>query len=837
MSSRYPILDNRPIHQWKVTELKEELKRRKLTTKGLKDDLVKRLDEALRVEREAAEASQKDEANGFDGHVAEVKDSQEVAVDAEEVNIIESESVKTIETAEKGNSDVVEPIETENTEKIPEVVDNDSNKNDKQDDATKTFETAEKGNSDVVEPIEMENTEKIPEVVDNDSNKNDKQDDATKTFETAEKGNSDVVQPIETESSEKILEVVDNDSNKNDKQDDATKTFETAEKGNRDVVEPTEMENPEKIPEVVDSDSNKNDKQDDVTIPVDINNSVSAMDEEFEHTGLPAGVDSSNVGEELTTHASAVETTITVTESVLTEAVDSGQYSYSAEKNNDDSTTKLENEELKVQLDNEDSKPQMECDTKPLSEDLVPNSSVPENQVSEVNPSLGSQVKSDSISTDSVSINQKNELKDTIITDNVKLEQDIVRPEMVEEPSSRNDVPVYDESHSMDGGGLHEKKASVEENNNNITSPDLNKTNSSDDVGYPEKLNLDRSSGDDSMEEDLPETKQFDSKFNVDELRDKVESIEVPIVKEENITIVVGDGLSAGKGDTHQDIDISPVALAEKRKFHEQASVGNSEPTKRQRRWNTETVKGPDPQSTTPRPATTPKDEPVALKRNFARSDSSATDDAPKERSVPPSQRSPTNSLRIDRFLRPFTLKAVQELLGKNGNVSSFWMDQIKTHCYVTYSSIEEAIETRNAVYNLQWPPNGGRLLVAEYVDPEEVKMKLEAPPTQVASVNIVPTVPPAPPSSKPEPSPRQHREQHTVPVTLPPPPPLSKPPPVARERLPSPPPLPEKVDPPIVTLDDLFRKTTATPRIYYLPLSEEQVAAKLAAQGKSTRQ
>lgn len=150
---------------------------------------------------------------------------------------------------------------------------------------------------------------------------------------------------------------------------------------------------------------------------------------------------------------------------------------------------------------------------------------------------------------------------------------------------------------------------------------------------------------------------------------------------------------------------------------------------------------------------------------------------------------------------------------------------------------MEEAIETRNAVYNLQWPPNGGRLLVAEYVDPEEVKMKLEPPPTQAASDSTDRAVPPAPPFSQPEPSPHLHREQHPVPVILPPPPPLSKPPPVARERLPSPPPLPEKVDPPIVTLDDLFRKTTATPRIYYLPLSEEQVAAKLSTQGKSGRQ
>ncbi|XP_019417400.1 PREDICTED: apoptotic chromatin condensation inducer in the nucleus-like [Lupinus angustifolius] len=692
-------MSSKPIHQWKVTELKEELKRRRLTTTGLKNDLVRRLDDALRAERDAVEASEKEEeVNGFEGKEIE---AETVAVDDVAVDKVENEG---------------------------------------------KFEAAEKENVGVVELIEMDKAEKVMEGL------------------------------------------VD-------------------------------------------------DKQDDVTIPVD--NSASAIDQDVEPTGLPAVVDSENAGEELVTHASVVETTTTtiVTENVLMEVVVGGEDSHSTEKNIDDSGTKVENEELEVrhtdknnegagtelenevsnaQLENEDSKPQLESDAKPLHEDLVPNISAPENQVSEVNPSLvGSQVKSDSISSDSVSINEKNELKDTIITDNVKLEQDIVRTEMVEEPSSRNEP--------------------VEENNNTVISPDLNKSNSSDDVGYPEKLNLDRSSGDDSMEEDLPESKQFDSKFNVDELRDKVESTEVPTVKEENSTVVVGDGQSGGKSYSHQDIDMSPVDLVEKRKFNEQASVGNNEPAKRQRRWNNETVKGPDPQSTTPKSATTPKDGPVSLKRNFSRSDSFATDDAPKERIVPPSQKPPTDSLRIDRFLRPFTLKAVQELLGKTGKVNSFWMDQIKTHCYVTYSSIEEAIETRNAVYNLQWPPNGGRLLVAEYVEPEEVKMKLEPPTSQAPSLSSGPAVPLAPPSSQPEPPPRLHRDLPPPPATLPPPPPLF--PPVARERLPSPPPFLEKADPPIVTLDDLFRKTTATPRIYYLPLSEEQVAAKLAAQGKSSRQ
>jgi apoptotic chromatin condensation inducer in the nucleus len=77
-----------------------------------------------------------------------------------------------------------------------------------------------------------------------------------------------------------------------------------------------------------------------------------------------------------------------------------------------------------------------------------------------------------------------------------------------------------------------------------------------------------------------------------------------------------------------------------------------------------------------------------ALKRSFGRSDSTANGDSPKELIVPPSQKPATTSLRIDRFVRPFTLKAVQELLGKTGSVQSFWMDHIKTHCYVTVCSV-----------------------------------------------------------------------------------------------------------------------------------------------------
>jgi len=206
---------------------------------------------------------------------------------------------------------------------------------------------------------------------------------------------------------------------------------------------------------------------------------------------------------------------------------------------------------------------------------------------------------------------------------------------------------------------------------------------------------------------------------------------------------------------------------------------------------------------------------------------------------VPPSQKPATTSLRIDRFVRPFTLKAVQELLGKTGSVQNFWMDHIKTHCYVTFSSVDEAVATRDAVYNLQWPPNNGNKLVAEFVDPQEVKLKVEPPPPPAAPVSPA-AVARAPPVQQAQVNQNVSRQAATPKEQLPPPPPLAKPPMAAdpaasaRERLP---PTPKKPEPPVVTLDDLFRKTQSSPRIYYLPLSEEEVAAKLAAQGKGKKE
>ncbi|KAL3524749.1 hypothetical protein ACH5RR_013121 [Cinchona calisaya] len=494
-----------------------------------------------------------------------------------------------------------------------------------------------------------------------------------------------------------------------------------------------------------------------------------------------------------------------------------------------------------------DSKAQLENDDlKTLHVDAKDNMSDTNNQVSEVNPVLGFQVKSDSISTESVTIIEKNELKDNEIADDVKLELD-VKPEMVQ-PSSNNVVPECGKSHPMDVEEPHANKVSVEDTcGSNAENLDIVPKSDNEDLGCSEKSNLDRNSGDDFIEEDVMQIKHTDSKTDSDEMRTKAGKVEEPTSKDEGLVDIVGDGMPAEEKVAIVVNKNGPATQSAKRKLNDQQTVGNNDIAKRQRRWNSECLKVPESQSgdvvsTTPKDVLRP-----ALKRNFSRSDSTVGEEVPKERVVPLSPKPPTNSLRIDHFLRPFTLKAVQELLGKTGTITNFWMDQIKTHCYVSYSSIKEAVETLHAVYNLQWPTNGGRLLVAEFVDPLEVKVRVEAPPQSPATpVSLGAGIPPVCQNVQPKPSPRPQLQKQQLPQpAIPPPLPLLNPPPArehpasVKERLtlPPPPTRPEKTDPPIVTLDDLFRKTKAAPRIYYLPLSDEQVAAKLRARAMNGKQ
>ncbi|KAI3669356.1 hypothetical protein L6452_40589 [Arctium lappa] len=638
-------------------------------------------------------------------------------------------------------------------------------------------------------------------------------------------GENDIIQPEEVPSddvtveplvAEKTTSIMDA-NNESLEEDKITEKFDKNENLEEDIlaekVDSGESLEKDSLAEKLDN--NESSKKHNMTENLD--------DENKDNMGLPVEMVDDGLqpsAEKLVTEGEhgiqvleevSVETCVLVSEGMVSEEQDLQK----VEINN-------EGEVSNLQPEDRESKPESQSP----KEEVKPNLSHIGGQVVEV-----SQVKSDSISIDTMSITEKNELKDNLIADDVKLELD-VKPEMVQ-PSFSKVVLDGAKTESVVVDEPHEDKFTTEEKDvNNAESINICKKNDNEDVGSPEKLNLDRSSGDDSMEEDALESKQIDSKFNSQDLGDISKKTELSLIKEDEPVDVMVEDTPAVKNTESTKDNSDPSVAPTKRKLHDQEAVTNSEVVKRQRRWNSEGLKVPEQHNTNPSLSTTPKDAfQASMKHSFSRSDSSVSHEEPKERVVPSSLKPPTTSLRIDRFLRPFTLKAVQELLGKTGTVVSFWMDHIKTHCYVTYSSVEEAVETRNAVYNLQWPANGGRLLIAEFVDPSEVKSRTEAPlpsPLTPASATT-PQPPPAisqPPQQLPPPPP-----------LLPPPPPLSLPPQSREPALPPPPPLHEKTEPPIVTLDDLFRKTRATPRIYYLPLSDEQVAAKVKGQGKTAKQ
>eukprot|EP00644_Phytophthora_capsici_P010701 jgi/Phyca11/542309/estExt2_Genewise1Plus.C_PHYCAscaffold_90116 len=121
--------------------------------------------------------------------------------------------------------------------------------------------------------------------------------------------------------------------------------------------------------------------------------------------------------------------------------------------------------------------------------------------------------------------------------------------------------------------------------------------------------------------------------------------------------------------------------------------------TKKQKTEET-TVSKPEPEDEDGKPMTT----------DSGKVDEDSTEAGKKEERT---------TLRIDNFVRPFTLNAVKALVQEFGNYveGGFWMDAIKTHCFVTYMNPEITQKTRAALDGKAWPPENGRSLSAKLVD------------------------------------------------------------------------------------------------------------------------
>ncbi|EFN59666.1 hypothetical protein CHLNCDRAFT_56500 [Chlorella variabilis] len=262
---------------------------------------------------------------------------------------------------------------------------------------------------------------------------------------------------------------------------------------------------------------------------------------------------------------------------------------------------------------------------------------------------------------------------------------------------------------------------------------------------------------------------------------------------------------------------------------------------------------------------------------------------APEE--VPVAGEPATRALRIDGFVRPFTERQVRELLSETGQVLALWMPSIKTHCYAVFESKAQAEETRKATYHLQWPATNPKRLAPRFVPLTEAETAIgtgagnpdfrlkrteeDGEEEQAAVQEAVPAVAadPKPEQAAVDKSQREWNRNRRSPS-----PPLEGvrdlremlsrrisgrssdaaagaaaagapapagaprtdqdlPPGIGRpgerrgsrdlERRLSGRGAPPRQEDRVLTLDELFKKTTSKPCIYWLPLTDEQVAEK----------
>ncbi|RVE60417.1 hypothetical protein OJAV_G00180960 [Oryzias javanicus] len=274
----------------------------------------------------------------------------------------------------------------------------------------------------------------------------------------------------------------------------------------------------------------------------------------------------------------------------------------------------------------------------------------------------------------------------------------------------------------------------------------------------------------------------------------------------------------------------------------------------------------------------TPSDNLVRRSISQQKSGVSVTIDDPVRtaRQPSPPRGKLSNIIHVTNLVRPFTLLQLKELLNRTGTIveEGFWIDKIKSHCYVTYSATEEAVATREALHGVKWPQSNPKVLRVDFCEQDELDFhKGVVKPEKVEEPVIQPVAPPTkPPPLMPEHArerdrdkererdrdrgvrdlwaerqremerrerARGEREWDRDKIRE-----FARPGEEGRrsrsrdrerrrrERAKSKERKSEKKDkadePPAKMLDDLFLKTKAAPCIYWLPLTEEQVAQRL---------
>jgi len=206
-----------------------------------------------------------------------------------------------------------------------------------------------------------------------------------------------------------------------------------------------------------------------------------------------------------------------------------------------------------------------------------------------------------------------------------------------------------------------------------------------------------------------------------------------------------------------------------------------------------------------------------------------------------------SNVIRITNLVRPFTVGQLRDLLQRTGKIvpNGFWIDTIKSQCIVEYENEDQAIETVYALNESQWPSTNPKFLRVVFTDKEELNKALNG--THPDRIVVKPRESKFEKSriqldnhiilrewdrGKLEDMNGEKEEDKPIKRKIPDDPHVSKDKRTKKDdknvvdkRRKSKSKTPERI--PTKSLDELFRKTKATPTLYWSPLSMEQITEK----------
>ncbi|CAO3597257.1 unnamed protein product [Absidia cylindrospora] len=260
------------------------------------------------------------------------------------------------------------------------------------------------------------------------------------------------------------------------------------------------------------------------------------------------------------------------------------------------------------------------------------------------------------------------------------------------------------------------------------------------------------------------------------------------------------------------------------------------------------------------------RNEPVKDQEDKRSKTESTTTKEPSSSLAPVEEAVDQTAICIKGFVRPLITKHLQEFIKQYGEIKRFWIDPIKTHCYIIYETLDQATNAFKSIDGTVYPPNTGKQVTVLRLSPTQAstlidreqqvadnhgRLNWEKLVENVLNNQIIDEPSPAensPTSSKRrlgglEQITRQLQQRGAVSAIMDQ---EQQPPPSILDRLSTTNTRVSMAEPSTTTsqitiagaaklmegksLDDLFLKTKANPPLYYLPVDKETAENRLAS-------